>query len=214
MRVIVVEDSMLLREGLVRVLNGTGFTVLASTGQTLGLLSLVRQQRPDVVVLDIRLPPTYTDEGVRAAVELRRHCTEVGVLLLSQYTEAGSAVRVMAQNAGGFGYLLKESLAEIGDLAEAIRRIGTGGSVIDPKVVACLLNQNRATAPVDTLTHREHEVLALIAEGRSNEAIARHLTVSGKTVETHVRNVFSKLGLESNIADHRRVMAVLTYLRV
>ncbi|MFI9230429.1 LuxR C-terminal-related transcriptional regulator [Streptomyces rimosus] len=119
----------------------------------------------------------------------------------------------MAQNAGGFGYLLKESLAEIGDLAEAIRRIGTGGSVIDPTVVACLLHRNRATAPVDTLPHREHEILALIAEGRSNEATARHLTVSGKTVETHVRNVFSKLGLESNIVDHRRVLAVLTYLR-
>ncbi|KWT59100.1 LuxR family transcriptional regulator [Streptomyces albus subsp. albus] len=210
---IVVEDAVLLREGLVRVLGEAGFTVLASTGQAHGLLPLVRQQSPDVIVLDIRLPPTYTDEGVRAAVEIRRHCSGVGVLLLSQYVETGSAVQVMAQDARGFGYLLKERIAATGDLTEAIRRIGAGGSVIDPEVVARLLRRHRAAGPMDTLTHREREVLALIAEGRSNEAIARHMTVSGKTVETHVRNIFTKLGLESSTTDHRRVLAVLTYLR-
>ncbi|MEU1677343.1 response regulator transcription factor [Streptomyces roseifaciens] len=213
MRVTVTEDSVLLREGLVRLLTEAGVQVVGQTGDAEDLLRLVEKVRPDVALLDIRLPPTHTDEGVRAACAIRGRCPEVGVLLLSQYVEAGSAVQVMARRARGFGYLLKDRVADVEELTGAIKRVGAGESVIDPMVVSRLLHRRRTGSALEELTPRERDVLALMAEGRSNEAIAEQLVVGGKTVETHVRNIFAKLGLEPSLTDHRRVLAVLSYLR-
>ncbi|MEU1309222.1 response regulator transcription factor [Streptomyces cinnamoneus] len=213
MRVTVTEDSVLLREGLVRLLAEEGFTVAGRSEDADDLLRLVDEVRPDVALIDIRLPPTHTDEGVRAACAIRERHPGTGVLLLSQYVETGSAVRVMSRDPRGFGYLLKDRIADVYELSDAVKRVGAGESVIDPEVVARLLRRRRAESTLEQLTQRERDVLALMAEGRSNEAIAQRLVVGGKTVETHVRNIFTKLGLEPSLTDHRRVLAVLMHLQ-
>ncbi|MBZ9639059.1 response regulator transcription factor [Streptomyces sp. PSKA30] len=210
---IVAEDSAILREGIVRLLTDEGFEVPAHCGDTGPLLDLVAQHRPDVVLLDIRMPPTHTDEGIRAAAAVRERHPGTGVLLLSQYVETAGTVQALLQNQRGFGYLLKERVADADELADALKRVAAGGTVVEPEVVARLMDAPRPVDPLDELTAREREVLALMAEGRSNEAIAQRLVIGGKTVETHVRNIFTKLQLEADLMDHRRVMAVLTYLR-
>ncbi|WP_409474766.1 response regulator transcription factor [Streptomyces sp. HC307] len=210
---IVAEDSAILREGIVRLLTDEGFEVPAHCGDTDPLLDLVDRHRPDVVLLDIRMPPTHTDEGIRAAAAIRERHPGTGVLLLSQYVETAGTVQALLQNQHGFGYLLKERVADADELADALKRVAAGGTVVEPEVVARLMDAPRPADPLDELTAREREVLALMAEGRSNEAIAQRLVIGGKTVETHVRNIFTKLQLEADLMDHRRVMAVLTYLR-
>ena len=213
-RVAIAEDSVLVREGLVRLLAEAGFEVTAAAADPQGLLRAIDADRPDVVVLDIRLPPTHTDEGLRLAGAVRGlDGPRIGVLLLSQYVEAAYAYQLIESEAAGVGYLLKDRLSDIGELADAIRRVARGGSAIDPSLVAQLLRRRRERNPLDELTDREREVLGLMAEGRTNLAIADRLVITLKTVETHVASIFSKLGLEPEPDDHRRVLAVLTYLR-
>ncbi|MFB6672741.1 response regulator [Streptomyces sp. NPDC057684] len=213
MRVIVAEDSALLRQGIVRLLSDEGFEVSAECSDTGPLLALVEEHRPDAVLLDIRMPPTHTDEGLVAAAAIRAAHPGTGVLLLSQYVETTDTVRALAERPEGFGYLLKERVADIDELGGALKRVASGETVLDPLVVAKLMNTPRPRSPLDELTGRERDVLALMAEGHSNEAIAQRLVIGGKTVETHVRNIFGKLRLEQDLLEHRRVRAVLTYLR-
>lgn len=213
MRVIVAEDSALLRLGIVRLLTDEGVDVVAECADTAPLLALVAEHTPDAVLLDIRMPPTHTDEGLVAAAAVRAAHPDTGVLLLSQYVETTASVRALARRPEGFGYLLKERVADAEELSGALKRVAAGETVVDPLVVARLMDAPRPAGPLDELTGRERDVLALMAEGRSNEAIANKLVIGGKTVETHVRNVFAKLGLESDPAEHRRVMAVLRFLR-
>ncbi|MFD2766543.1 response regulator [Micromonospora eburnea] len=213
MRVIIAEDAPILREGLVRLLADAGCTIVGQTDHGPGLVALTAEHQPDVIIVDIRLPPTHTDEGLRAALRVRQDHPAIGVLLLSQYVESSSAVQVLAREPRGFGYLLKERLADVEELVAALRRVAAGESVIDPLVVERLLSRRRVASALDELTRREREVLTLMAEGRSNEAIAQRLGVGGKTVETYVRNIFAKLCLEPRLADHRRVLAVLAYLQ-
>ncbi|MGD0248898.1 MAG: response regulator transcription factor [Candidatus Limnocylindrales bacterium] len=213
-RVVLADDSILLREGLARLLAEAGFEVVGQCGTAEALLELVREARPDVAVVDIRMPPTHTDEGLVAADAIRaEHAGRVGVLVLSQYVETDFALRLITEGEGGVGYLLKDRVADIGDFSDAVRRVARGGSVIDPEVVALLVNRRRARGPLDELTDREREVLALMAEGRSNQAICDRLFVTPKTVETHIASIFSKLELLPAPDDHRRVLAVLAYLR-
>jgi serine/threonine-protein kinase len=212
-RVIVAEDSALLRQGIVRLLSDEGFEVSAECSDTGSLLALVAEHRPDAVLLDIRMPPTHTDEGLVAAAAIRAAHPGTGVLLLSQYVETTDTVRALAEQPEGFGYLLKERVADIDELGGALKRVASGETVLDPLVVAKLMNTPRPRSPLDELTGRERDVLALMAEGHSNEAIAQRLVIGGKTVETHVRNIFGKLRLEQDLLEHRRVRAVLTYLR-
>jgi len=212
-RVIVAEDSALLRQGIVRLLSDEGFEVIAECSDTGPLPALVAEHRPDAVLLDIRMPPTHTDEGLVAAARIRAAHPGTGVLLLSQYVETTDTVRALAQHPEGFGYLLKERVADIDELGGALKRVAAGETVLDPLVVARLMDTPRASGPLDELTGRERDVLALMAEGHSNEAIAQRLVIGGKTVETHVRNIFGKLRLEQDLLEHRRVRAVLTYLR-
>lgn len=213
-RVVLADDSVLLREGVARLLTEAGFEVAGQCGTAEALLALIRQTLPDVAVVDIRMPPTQTHEGLVAADAIRsEHAGRVGVLVLSQYVETDFALRLVTDGAGGVGYLLKDRVADVGDFAEAVRRVARGGSVIDPEVVALLVNRRRARGPLDELTEREREVLALMAEGRSNQAICDRLFVTAKTVEAHIASIFSKLGLLPAPDDHRRVLAVLTYLR-
>ena len=213
MRVAVAEDSLLLREGVVRVLKESGFTITASAGDATELLAAVAADPPDVVVTDIRMPPTFTDEGLRAAHEIRARFPDVGVLLLSQYVETDFAVELVSAGAARLGYLLKDRVADVSEFTDAVRRVGAGGSVIDPDVVARLVGRARVASPLDDLTPREREVLGLMAEGRSNLAISERVSLSPKSVEGHVRNIFHKLGLMDTPDDHRRVLAVLTFLR-
>ena len=210
LRVVVVEDSILLREGLIRLLEEDGIEVLAAVGDAEGLPALVGLHRPDVVLLDIRLPPTHRDEGVRAAVALRRTSPEVGVLLLSQYVESTYARELLASGARGVGYLLKDRVTDLAQLHDAVERVAAGGTVLDPTLVEHLL-RSRAD-PLGRLTPREREVLALMAEGRSNAAIATALVVSLGAVEKHVTSILNKLGLEGSPDAHRRVLAVLRFL--
>ncbi|GHG62214.1 response regulator transcription factor [Streptomyces griseocarneus] len=211
---IVAEDSALLRQGLVRLLEDCGVDVVGESGEADdALLALVEAERPDAVLLDIRMPPTHTDEGVRAAEAILACCPGTGVLLLSQYVETSAAVQVLARSPRGFGYLLKDRVADADELFDALRRVVAGESAVDPDIVTRLLRRRRVDSALDGLTSREHQVLALMAEGRSNEAISRRLQVSAKTLETHIRSVFAKLGLEPDLAANRRVLAVLTYLR-
>jgi DNA-binding NarL/FixJ family response regulator len=213
MRVVLADDSVLFREGLARLLQEAGFDVVGQVGDAQRLLALVRTSRPDVAVVDIRMPPAHTNEGLLAARTIRQEAPGVGVLILSQYVEAEHAMRLIADGADGLGYLLKDRVSDLAQFAEFVRQVGEGGSVIDPAVVSLMLSRSRTRGPLDDLTAREHEVLALMAEGRSNQAIGERLFLSLKTVETHVGSIFSKLGLLPAPDDHRRVLAVLTYLR-
>jgi DNA-binding NarL/FixJ family response regulator len=214
LRLVLADDSLLLREGIARLLVEAGFEVVAQAGTADELLTAVRAHRPDVAIVDIRMPPTHTDEGLRAAEAIRsEHGTAVGILVLSQYVETTFAMRLVADGAGGVGYLLKDRVEDLDDFAEAIGRIARGGSVIDPEVVAQLVGRRRAKIPLDDLTDREREVLALMAEGRSNQAICDRLFLAPKTVEAHIANIFSKLELMPAPDDHRRVLAVLAHLR-
>jgi DNA-binding NarL/FixJ family response regulator len=213
-RVVLADDSLLLREGIARLLVEAGFEVVAQAGDATALIIAVREHRPDVAITDIRMPPTYTDEGLRAAEAIRaEHGTSVGILVLSQYVETTFALRLVADGEGGMGYLLKDRVEDLDELSDAIRRIARGGSVIDPEVVAQLVGRRRARVPLDDLTEREREVLGLIAEGRSNQAICDRLCLAPKTVEAHIANIFSKLELLPAPDDHRRVLAVLAHLR-
>lgn len=214
LRLALADDSVLLREGIARLLVEAGFEVVAQVGQAEALLAAVREHRPDVAIIDIRMPPTHTDEGLWAAEAIRsEHGTNVGILVLSQYVETTFALRLVADGAGGVGYLLKDRVDDLDDFADAIRRIAKGGSVIDPEVVAQLVGRRRTKVPLDDLTEREREVLALMAEGRSNQAICERLFLAPKTVEAHIANIFSKLELLTAPDDHRRVLAVLAHLR-
>jgi DNA-binding NarL/FixJ family response regulator len=213
MRVIVAEDSLLFREGLVRVLSELGFEVLAQTANADDLVRRVGGLKPDVAIIDIRMPPSFTDEGLQAALEIGEINPQVGVLVLSQYLESGYAMRLLEGGGAGRGYLLKDRVADLDQFAEAIRRVGERGSVVDPEVVAALVGRQRAAGPLIDLTEREREILALMAEGRSNTGIGERLFLSQRTVESHVRAIFRKLSLEETPDDHRRVLAVLAYLR-
>jgi DNA-binding NarL/FixJ family response regulator len=211
--VVVAEDSVLLRAGIVRVLAEAGFDVVAQAGDARELLQQVSAHRPDVAVVDIRMPPTETDDGLRAAVEIRRRLPRTGVIVLSQYLEAGYAFDLVGESAEGTGYLLKDRVGDIDRFAESVRRVAEGGSALDPDVVAHVLRRSRTDDPLAQLTEREREVLALMAEGRSNHAIADKLGVTERTVERHVTRIFDKLGLVPGPEDHRRVRAVLSFLR-
>jgi DNA-binding NarL/FixJ family response regulator len=213
LRLVLADDSVLVREGVARLLIEEGFEVVAQVGDADALLRETRKQLPDVASVDLRMPPTHTDEGLRAAQAVREeHGTAVGILVLSQHVEPSFALRLLNDGAGGVGYLLKDRVSDIDDLADAIRRIAKGGSVIDPAVVEVLVGR-RSRVPLDDLTEREREVLALMAEGRSNQAIGDRLGMARKTVEAHIANIFSKLELEPAADDHRRVLAVLAHLR-
>jgi DNA-binding NarL/FixJ family response regulator len=214
LRLVLADDSVLVREGIARLLAEADFDVVAQAGDAGQLLAAVREHRPDVAIIDIRMPPTHTDEGLRAAEAIRaEHGTAIGILVLSQYVETSFALRLVADGAGGVGYLLKDRVEDLEDFAEAVRRIARGGSVIDPEVVAQLVGRRRAKVPLDDLTEREREVLALMAEGRSNQAICDSLFLAPKTIEAHIASIFSKLELLPAPDDHRRVLAVLAHLR-
>jgi serine/threonine-protein kinase len=213
LRIALADDAVLLREALAGSLNAAGFEVVGQAADVAGLLDLVRTAAPHVLVVDVRMPPTHTTEGLEAARAIRREHPDIAILLLSQYIETRYAVELLREDPRGIGYLLKDRVTRIDDLADAVRRVAGGGSVIDPEVVARLLGRPRAHTPLDELTPREREILQLMAEGLSNHGIAERLVLDPKTVEGHVTRVFSKLGLEPTGADHRRVLAVLTYLR-
>ena len=212
-RAVLAEDSALFREGLTRLLTDAGYHVVATAADAGELLLQVRGHRPDVVVTDIRMPPTHTNEGLVAALQIRSETPDVAVVVLSQYVETTYAVKLLGDNPRGVGYLLKDRVANSQELCEAIQRVVNGGSVIDPEVVAELLGRRRGHDPVGELTDREREILSLMAEGRSNQAICERLYLSSRTVETHVAHIFTKLGLPLSTDDHRRVLAVLAYLR-
>jgi DNA-binding NarL/FixJ family response regulator len=209
-----VDDAVLVREGIASLLAASGFQVVGQRGDAVGLVELVRQLQPAVVVMDVRMPPTHTTEGLRAAVELKAAVPDVGVLMLSQHVESRHAVELLAGSAAGVGYLLKERIARPAELDEAVRRIAAGGTAVDPEVVSAVLGTRRTHDPLSALTTREREVLTLVAQGRSNDAVAEHLLVNVRTVETHMANILTKLGLPAEPGTHRRVLAVLTYLRM
>ena len=212
-RIVVAEDSVLLREGIVRLLTEAGFDVCGQAGDGDELVGLVDRLRPDVAIVDIRMPPTMHDEGLVAVRAIRRrHGAAVAILVLSQYVEPEFALRLVEEGAVGLGYLLKDRIADIGELVDAVRRVAGGGSVIDPRIVAQLLGRKRRRDPLDLLTDRERDVLALMAEGLSNQAVASRLSLSEKTVESHIGTIFGKLGLEPAAETHRRVLAVLAFL--
>jgi len=213
LRVVIAEDAVLLREGLSRLLGDAGLEVAGAAGDAERLLQLVGVLRPDVVLADIRMPPTQTTEGLQAARQIRQRWPGTAVVVLSQYVETEQLFDLLADDPRGVGYVLKERVADVAQFTSAIRRVAAGESVIDPEVVARLVARPRRDSPLQTLTEREQEVLALMAEGRSNQAIAGQLWMSPKTVETHVGSIFSKLGLAPDAGDHRRVLAVLAFLR-
>jgi DNA-binding NarL/FixJ family response regulator len=212
MRVVIAEDAALFREGLVRLLQDRGHQVCAAVADGDALLAAATRHRPDVVVVDIRMPPTHTDEGLRAALELRRRHPETGVLVLSQYIETRYAARLLEGNASGVGYLLKDRVADVAEFADALARVAAGGTALDPEVVSQLLGAGRHAHGLAALTPREREVLSLMAEGRSNAGIAAALVISAGVVEKHVASIFAKLGLPPAEGDNRRVLAVLRFL--
>ncbi len=212
MRVVIAEDAALFREGLARLITDRGHEVVAAVGDADALLEAVNAHEPDVAVADIRMPPTHTDEGLRAAIELRRDHPRTGVLVLSQYVETRYAARLLEGNASGVGYLLKDRVADVAEFADALTRVAAGGTALDPEVVSQLVRVTRHAQGVATLTPRERDVLSLMAEGRSNAGIAAALVVSAGVVEKHVASIFGKLGLPPSEADNRRVLAVLRYL--
>ncbi|MBB4705666.1 DNA-binding NarL/FixJ family response regulator [Sphaerisporangium siamense] len=210
MRVVIAEDSVLLREGLARLLADGGITTVATVGDGPGLVDAVREHRPDLAVVDVRMPPSHTDEGLRAALSARALVPGLPVLVLSQYVEERYATELIGRGAAAVGYLLKERVADVEEFLDAVRRVAAGGTVIDPEVVVQLLSRRRE--PVGSLTGRESEVLGLMAEGRSNNAIAGRLGITEGAVEKHISGIFGKLGLDPTPDDHRRVLAVLAYL--
>jgi len=211
-RVLIAEDSVLLREGIARLLQDAGHEVVAQAGDAEELMRKVAAHKPDVAVIDVRMPPTQTDEGPRAARRIRTELPGTGVLVLSQHVEEGYALDLLSESTEGVGYLLKDRVADVERFTDAVRRVGLGGSALDPEVVALLLGRRRREDPLGELTPREGEVLGLMAEGRSNAAIAEAMVVTERAVEKHVTAIFSKLGLVPTAEDHRRVLAVLTYL--
>jgi DNA-binding NarL/FixJ family response regulator len=212
-RVVIADDSVLLREGVSRLLAEAGFEVAGQTGDGDELLRVVAEKAPDVAIIDIRMPPTHTDEGLRAARELRRRYPSLGVLVLSQYVRPSYAFELLANDARGVGCLLKDRVSDLRELSDAVTRVGQGGSVLDPAVVSQLVGRRRqGHDPIDDLSEREREVLALIAEGRSNRAIAERLVITERTVEKHVQSILAKLRIHASQDDHRRVLAVLAYL--
>jgi DNA-binding NarL/FixJ family response regulator len=216
MRIVIAEDSAVVRAGLVEILTDRGHEVPAAVGNAEDLRTAVREHQPGVILVDVRMPPSYTDEGLRAAVAIRRDHPEIGVLVFSQYIETRYAADLLGAASGGaagVGYLLKDRVADVGEFVEALSRVAGGGTALDPDVIAELLGASRRADGLSTLTARERDVLGLMAEGRSNGAIARILVVSERAVEKHVGNIFSKLGLPPSDADHRRVLAVLRYLQ-
>ncbi len=213
LRVLVADDSVLLREGLVRLLEEGGCEVVGQAGDAEDLLRKARAHKPDLAVVDVRMPPDNTDDGLRAALTIRKELPETAVLVLSQYIEDQYAIELIGEGHESVGYLLKERVTDVGALLEAVERVASGGSVIDPQVVSQLLRRHRQESPVELLSDREREVLALMAEGRSNHAIAASLVISERAVEKHVTSIFSKLDLPPAEDDHRRVLAVLTFLR-
>jgi DNA-binding NarL/FixJ family response regulator len=212
MRVVVAEDPVLLREGVARLLQEAGHEVVGQAGDADDLMRKVRAHKPDLAVVDVRMPPSQTDEGLRAAKEIRAELPGVGVLVLSGYVEPTYAQELLAENAEGLGYLLKDRVSDVGTFADAVERVGTGGSALDPEVVSVLMGRAREDDPLEELTPREREVLGLMAEGRSNAAIAEQLVVTERAVEKHVTSIFGKLDLSASGEDHRRVLAVLKFL--
>jgi DNA-binding NarL/FixJ family response regulator len=210
---VLAEDSVLLREGVARLLEDQGFEIVGQTGTAEDLMLKVRSYSPNVVIVDIRMPPTHTDEGLKAAQEIRETYPEVGVLVLSQYIEPTYAMELLAESAEGVGYLLKDRVSDVNEFAAAVRRVGEGGSALDPAIVSQLVGRRRRDDPLDQLTPREREVLEHMAQGRSNRGIADQLVVTERAVEKHVTSIFGKLRLPHATEDHRRVLAVLTYLR-
>ncbi|MER6576993.1 response regulator transcription factor [Nonomuraea sp. NPDC001023] len=213
MRVVLAEDSVLLREGLVRLLDASGMRVVAAVDEAEGLLRAVEEHRPELVITDVRMPPTHTDEGLRAALVLRRQHPGLAVLVLSQYVEERYAARLLSTAAGGVGYLLKDRVADVAEFIDALRRVAGGGTALDPEVVAQLLLRGDSD-PLERLTPREHEVLKLMAEGRSNAGIGQALVLSEGAVGKHIGNIFTKLDLSPAEGDHRRVLAVLQFLKI
>jgi DNA-binding NarL/FixJ family response regulator len=211
-RVVIADDSVLLREGIASLLENTGFQIVGQAGDRDELLLKVRSYEPDIAIVDIRMPPTHTDEGLQAAREIRERHPDVGVLVLSQYVEAGYALELLQGSAEGVGYLLKDRVADVGEFAAAVKRVADGGSALDPEVVSRLVGSRRGDDPLSQLTPREREVLELMAQGRSNLGIAERLVVTERAVEKHVTSIFQKLRLPAAHDDHRRVLAVLTYL--
>jgi len=212
MRIVIAEDTVLLREGLAGLLEDAGHEVVARVGDADALLAVVAEHEPDLAIVDVRMPPSYSDEGMRAAADIRKRHPGTAVLVLSQHVETRHAIELVATG-GGFGYLLKHRVLDVDDFLDAARRVCEGGSALDPEVVATLVSPRRPKEALSKLTAREQEVLALMAEGRSNAAIAKLLWLTERTVETHVRSILGKLGLATSSDDHRRVLAVVTYLR-
>jgi DNA-binding NarL/FixJ family response regulator len=213
MRIVIADDAVLLRQGAARLLQDAGHEVVAQAGDAEDLLRKVRAHQPDVAIIDVRMPPDNTDDGLRASLEIREELPDVGILLLSQYVEDRYLGRLLAGGAEGVGYLLKDRVADVERLAEAVERVAAGGSVLDPEVVAQMLGRSREEGPLKSLTAREREVLALMAEGRTNRAIAEQLFLSERSVERHITSIFATLDLPDTDQDHRRVLAVLAYLR-
>lgn len=213
MRAVLADDSVLLREGIVSLLREAGADVVGQAGDGDELLRKVRAHKPDVAVIDVRMPPTHTSEGLKAAITIRNELPEVGVLVLSQYAEDSYATELLADNASGFGYLLKDRIVDVKQFVDALRRVASGGSALDPEIVARLLGRVELECQLDALTKREHQVLGLMAEGRSNRAIAERMVVSTRATEKHVTSIFNKLQLDQTPDDHRRVLAVLKYMQ-
>lgn len=212
MRVVIAEDAVMLREGLIRLLADEDIETVATSGDGEGLVANVEKYRPDLAIVDVRMPPSFTDEGLRAALDARRRVPGTPILVFSQYVEERYATELIGDGAEGVGYLLKERVADVADFLGAVRRVAAGGTVIDPEVIAQLLGRRRRGDRLEALTPREREVLGLMAEGMSNAAVARRLVVTDGAVEKHISNIFAKLGLQHTDSTHRRVMAVLTYL--
>jgi DNA-binding NarL/FixJ family response regulator len=213
LRVVIAEDSVLMREGIASLLEGAGFEIVGKSSTADDLLLKVRSYKPHVAIVDIRMPPNHTDEGLVAAKEIREQHPEVGVLVLSQYVEPSYAMELIADDAEGVGYLLKDRIPDVDEFRSSVRRVAEGGSALDPAIVTQLVGRRRRDDPVETLTPREREVLELMAEGRSNQSIAQKLVVTERAVEKHVTSIFGKLRLPATAEDHRRVLAVLAFLR-
>ena len=213
MRVVLADDTMLLREGVALLLGEAGFDVVGQAATAEELIEQVKDTGPEVAIVDLRMPPTHTDEGIQAALAIRAQHPGTGVLVLSQHADVGLAMKLLQDGAEGVGYMLKDRVADLEDFADAIRRVAVGGSALDPTIVSQLLSKRREAGPLDDLTPREREVLELMAEGRSNQGIAERLEISERGVQKHVTSIFEKLGIGAGTDDHRRVLAVLTFLR-